>query len=333
MIKQNIYFHNVTELEPCNGGVYLRRWPSAVRHAMGDRGRFIAEEATGCELRFVTAAKYVRVTVGIPETDGIVKVFKGGLFHSEHKLQAGGIRTLHLEEPSARFAMVDRKHLLESGFAPEIWRICFGNHAVIFYSLNTFGCEVRLPQAGEMPRRRWLAYGSSITHGLDNFPLSYIHQAARRMKLDVMNAGMSGSCLCEPEVADFMAGRDDWQVATLELGVNMRDSMSDEQFESKTSYLLEKMVARHPDKPIFLITIYPNFATYAGNAVTERDQRFNEILRSHVARLRHPLLHLIEGEDVMQDMSGMTCDLIHPGEYGHMRMGEQLAQQMIHLLL
>lgn len=299
---------------------------------MGDRGRFISEEATGCELRFVTDAKHVRVTLGMPETDGRVRIYKGGLLHSEHELQAGAIRTLHLEEPVARFGMVDRKHLLKSGFAPEVWRIIFGNSQAVFYGLNAFGYAIRPPSREEMPIRKWLAYGSSITHGLDNAPLSYIQQAARRLGADVMNLGMSGSCQCEPETADFIAGREDWQLATFELGVNMRDNTTEEQFRSRTGDLLEKVIERHPDHPLFLITIYPNFATFAGSETTERDLRFNQILREHAERLRHPLLHLIEGSDIMRDMSGMTCDLIHPSEYGHMQMGEELAQRMSQLL-
>lgn len=332
MIRDNIYFHNVTELEESLEfrGVLLRRFPRAVRHAMGDRGKFIAEEATGCEVRFVTEAKHVRVSVGIPEQDGILRVYKGGMFHSEHYLAAGTVRTLHLEEPTARFSMVDREHLVESGFAPEVWRLCYGRSTGLFAGVNAFGYQVRPPSKEEMPSKRWLAYGSSITHGLDNFHLSYVHQAARRLKLDVMNAGLGGSCLCEREVANFIAGRKDWDLASFELGVNMRDGLSDREFETRTAYLLEETIRLHPDKPLFLITIFPNFATFANSDTTDKDRRFNYTLRNHAERLNHPLLHVIEGDEIMTDMSGMTCDLIHPSDYGHMRMGERLAAHMEH---
>jgi len=295
---------------------------------LGDRGRFISEEATGCELRFVTKAKHVRITLCIPECDGIIRVYKGGLFHSEHRMQAGVNRTLHLDEPVERFNLVSREQLLLSGFAPEVWRICFGRTTGKFMSLNTFGHPIRPPSSEEIPKLRWLAYGSSITHGLDNSQLTYIHQAARQLKVDVMNLGLSGSCMCESEVVDFIAARDDWDMASFEVGVNMRDSIQEGHFQAKTAYLLERVIDRHPNKHLFLITIYPNFATYANNETTLRDQRFNEILRNHTARMNHSLLHLIEGDRIMQDMSGLSCDLIHPGEYGNIRMGEQLANAM-----
>ncbi|MNR13159.1 hypothetical protein D3C85_1295520 [compost metagenome] len=183
-----------------------------------------------------------------------------------------------------------------------------------------------------MPAQKWLAYGSSITHGMFNQPMTYIQQAARRLSMDVFNCGLSGACLCEKEVADFLADRTDWQLATLELGVNMRDRFTAEQFYNATAYLLNQLLAKHPEKPIFVITLFPNFATYNGSDTTLKDAAFNEILRAHVRSFKHPNLHLIEGDQILDDFSGLSVDLVHPGEYGHMRMAYQLAEQMKQIL-
>jgi hypothetical protein len=56
-----------------------------------------------------------------------------------------------------------------------------------------------------------------------------------------------------------------------------------------------------------------------------KQEAFSQILRNTVADLRHPHLHLIEGSDILSDYSGMTKDLIHPGDYGHIEMGRNLA--------
>jgi lysophospholipase L1-like esterase len=328
MLRDGLYFHNVTEIQETPGGTLkLYRFPASVRYALSDRGRFIAEEASGCEVRFVTDAQTLRVAIRIPETDGDVYLFCGGLFHSQHRLQAGVLHTLQLETPK-RLATVQREPLLASGFVPEVWRICFGRYTAEWGGVQTFGRPVRPPQAHEQPQRRWLAYGSSITHGIYNQPMTYVQQAARHLGLDVYNAGLSGSCLCESEVADFLASRSDWEVAALELGVNMRDRFTPEQFREATGYLLEQLLQRHPEKPIFLITIYPNFATYNQSEITEKDRAFNAILREHVDRLQHPHIHVIEGDQVLDDFSGLSVDLVHPGEYGHMRMALNLAGRM-----
>ncbi|NOU64831.1 lipase [Paenibacillus sp. LMG 31461] len=333
MIREHMYLHNVTEVEkhPTTGELQLYRFPKHVRHVLGDRGRIVSEEASGCEIRFVTEAPAIRITLCLPETDGDVFIFKGGLFHSQHRLNAGVRHTLHLEAPN-RIQNIDCEHLMQSGFAPEVWRIFFGRTTCLISHLQTFGYPVRPPQPNEMPTQQWLAYGSSITHGMYNQPMTYIQQAARRLSMDVYNCGLSGSCLCEKEVADFLADRQDWQIATLELGVNMRDRYTVEQFHDATDYLLKRLITKHPDKPIFVITIYPNIATYNDSETTKKDAAFNEVLRAHVRKFNHPNLHLIEGDEILDDFSGLSVDLVHPGEYGHMRMAYQLAEQIKKIL-
>ncbi|WP_079911612.1 SGNH/GDSL hydrolase family protein [Paenibacillus sp. 32352] len=329
LIENGLLFHNVTALEkvPHFGGTHLCRFPQAVRHSLGERGKFIAEESTGCEIRFVTTASNVRLSLIAPEQEGEVAVYKGGILHSSHRLQAGVPHTLHLEEP-ARLSAIPRGQLLSSGFAPEVWRIIFGRSAGILLHLNTFGHPVRAPRPDETPSLRWIAYGSSITHGLSSYPLSYIDQAARRLQADVLNKGMSGSCLCEKEMADFLVDQQDWDVMTLELGVNMRDRFTPEAFAERSEYLLHRVVKHHPDKPVFIITVYPNFATQSDLQAGDRERQYNEILHQQVALLRHPHLYLLDGAAIMQDYSSLSCDMIHPGPYGHMLMGERLAGLM-----
>lgn len=124
---------------------------------------------------------------------------------------------------------------------------------------------------------------------------------------------MSGSCHCEREMSNYLAAQQDWSFMTLELGVNMRDHMSPDEFRERTGYLLDQLVSRHPEKPVAVITIYPNFAGFPGSGIAEKDVQFNDILRSHVKRLDHPKLSLIEGNKVLDDLAGLSCDLIHPG--------------------
>ena len=39
-------------------------------------------------------------------------------------------------------------------------------------------------------------------------------------------------------------------------------------------------------------------------------------------------VHLIEGHDLLTDISGLTADLIYPGDYGMMEMGRNLADRL-----
>lgn len=327
-------FHNVSELvqKPYQPGLHLQRFPQQVRSGISEKGRTKAVQSNGCELRFVTPAKYVRVTVGSREGSGRVMVFKGDFFHSVHTVQGGTATTLHLEEPE-RFEEVPKERLSGSGFAPEVWRIHFDRFGAVFYEVETFESEIRAPRHDEMPGLVMLAYGSSISQsaGATHPVNGYVEQAARRLGVDALNLALSGSCYCEPAVADHLAERTDWDFLFLELGVNMRAIFTPEEFGQRVTYLLDRVTARHPDKPVLLTTIYPNRATYfldTAHPFYVQERQFNDWLRRCGMSRKYPQLQLLDGASIMEELTWLTSDLIHPSDYGHMLMGERLAEQL-----
>ncbi len=333
---QDISFHNVAELDSRadGGGHLLRRFPRELLQCLSPIGRVNGANSAGCEIRFVTdAPRYARLSVGSLGNpyghESVVSIFRGPYPHSTHRLTPG-INHLHLETTPFADNLAPRA----SAFSPQAWRILFGEFPAIFYGLDTFGNSLRPPQAGETPALRWLAYGSSITQG-GGAPHhnSYIYHAAFQLKADVYNQGLAGSCLAEPEMADYLAGRTDWDVITLELGVNMVDAFTVEAFAGRAGALIEKVIRAHPLKPVFVVTIFPNFNTpgFAADPTaiaTTRTEAFRECLRQIVSAANHPRLHLIEGSDILSDFDGLSADLIHPGDHGHALMGRQLAKFM-----
>ena len=128
LVHDRIAFHNCEELEPLHGlaGLRLQRFPAALRDTLGfkshSRGRFFSHRASGCELRFVTDGKFVRVFLSAMESDAEVIVYRGDHAHSRHVLKAGVVTGLFLEDPSP-FAQVDPSMLRRHRFAPQVWRI------------------------------------------------------------------------------------------------------------------------------------------------------------------------------------------------------------------
>jgi hypothetical protein len=351
MIHDNIELHNTVELEEAaGGGVYLRRIPKAVRDCLSPLGRMVSQESAGCELRFVTEADSIRVSVSsLPSTlapwelhNQDVFIFKGAFFHSHVRLEPGRINHINLTDIGATVKnafLALKPEARDIGyFNHTVWRIMFGRYPAIFQGVDTFGYPVRPPAPQELPPKRILFYGSSITNGASPtlYHLSYVQQAARHLKADALNQGLSGSCLCERVMADYLAGRDDWDIVCLELGVNMRNRFTPDEFRARTRYLTERVIEQHPDKPVFLLTIFPNGQSPRNAAepcdLQRSQENFCAILRDIRADLRHPHLHLIEGADVLTDYSGITKDLIHPGDYGHTEMGWNLARAMQHAL-
>lgn len=346
-IHQNVALHNVVELEPAeDGGVYLRRYPKAVRESLSQLGRMVSQESAGVEIRFVTEAPSFRLALGaLPSvlmpyeqhTHDVI-IFRGGFFHSRHRIEHGRINHVNVVKIGGEdsFTAVDPEQTTFAGFSRNVWRVFLGRYAATFHHLDTYGYPTRPPHEDEVPASRWLAYGSSITSGAGAtlHHNSYVYHAARRLGLDVMNQGLSGSCHCEAEVGQYFAKRDDWQLLTLEVGVNMRARTSPEDFRQRVTAMLdavyEQNAATGANRRVVLITLYPNSATASWTAAPDsigarNELAYNEILRELAATPSYGGLELIEGGDVLQSPGDLTTDLVHPSDYGHVAMGVQLA--------
>jgi len=331
LIYQDIEFHNVAEMESFLSGWVLQRFPKEVRRSMIS-GSSCATRACGCEIRFVTESPKVSITLLAQESEAELFVFKGDFFHSAHRLPAGAIRTITLEDPPA-FRTV-QPHLLEQArFSSKMWRIVAGDHPLTFLGLECHGYSHRPPMAQEKPRLRWLAYGSSITtgNGATHLQHGYVQQAAMRLRADVWNKGLPGACMCEREVADFLSERVEWEMVTLEIGVNMRSSVPPNEFAERVEYLIGRMTAIQPAKPVVVITGFPNFCTYEIKETVSgiNERKYNEILRRIVKDADDPNLLLAEGTDILTEFGGLTADLIHPSDAGHALMGENLGNLLL----
>lgn len=345
-------FHNVAELEPAPcGGQWLRRYPASVRRVLSPLGRQVSEDAAGCELRFVTDSNLVRLHVALGE-HGLepyethpneVLVYRGAFFHSRHTLQGSGVQEIVLSDVPVlmqrRFEKLATLPPHRSGadwFTPRLWRVLFGRRPAAIYGLDAGGRAVEPPTAADVPAWRWLAYGSSITHGslALSHHNSYIYHAARQLKADVFNLGLAGSALCEPEVAGFIAGRKDWQMATFELGINMRGGFTPQEFEKRAGNFLRTIHAAHPDKPVGVIGIYDNYGTEGieldgPGELTEREREYGRILPEIVRSLNAPNYKFLDPREILQDFTGLHVDLIHPADHGMVAMGANLARLLV----
>lgn len=343
MIFDNLEFHNVMELQKMEGisGVRLQRYPEEVRHELGYgdlmKGRIVSQNSNGCEIRFVTETKHIRLYLSSIDTEAEVIVYNGTFFHSIHSFKAGSVKAIDLEV-NERFDEIKPELLQGYAFSHNVWRIFMNKRfSAVYHGIDTYGYAKRPPLENEKPKLRWLAYGSSITQGLNatSHNMAYIQQAAMRLGVDVLNQGLSGTCYCEKAVADYIGNRNDWDFVTLELGVNMRGPFTTEQFESRAEYLIRTVADKHPDKHIFVITIYPNRAVYFKNeqdVLHRRNEEFIEKLHKICGDLNRKNIHLLKGDTILTDFSALSSDLIHPSDYGHTLMGENLAKQIKEIL-
>ncbi len=263
------------------------------------------------------------------DDDGEILVYKGDFMYSRTQVTAGKMHTLKIEEPDS-FKEVESGALQGRMFSSNVWRVVMGRGvAAVYNGIDTLGGSVRPPEPSEKPRVRWLAYGSSITHGAQAISVhtAYVHQAALLLGVDVMNVGLSGACLCEPVVAEHLATRGDWDFITLELGINMRARMNSEEFEKYAGGLINTVATKNPDKQVYTISIFTNGSEFYENKenVTHiRNMDFIRIVKEQSAKYKN--VRYIDGREVLSDPTGLACDLVHPSDYGHILMGHNLAR-------
>lgn len=333
MIYQNVELHNVPEVRPApnTGGVRLQRVPESVRAHLnpGAQERMLNPDCT--EIRFLSDSPTVRVTLSSEGSTGAVVLF-GPFQHSERFTITQAPQTIEITMPE-RLRQLDPSYCRDMPFSPNVYRLLLGGPArdpLVFHEVR--GQGIRPPEPKDVPRLRYLAYGTSITHGASATGphLTYVSQAARRLGVDLLNLGVGGSAYCEPELADYIADRDDWDFATLALSVNMIGAgFSLEAFYERVSYMVNAVAGVNTERPVACITLYPHFRDFGEPfaAHTEaKSEEYRQMLRDAVKNCPHPNAHLLEGRDILSDFTGLTGDLIHPADNGMIQMGANLAR-------
>lgn len=336
MIYQNLEFHNVDHLEPVSGleGMRLERFPNALKNRLGipenSNARFRAQRVHGCEIRFVTEAVYFDVCLTALEADIDAVIYYGDMVHAKYTLRAGLRTVLHVEYPE-QYKQVEADRLPKGRFAPNVWRIQLGmNGYLLFHYLDTYGFECRPPQKGEKPETLWAAYGSSITCGSVTALYSncYLEQTARRLGYDVLNKGLSGSCMCEPETARYLAELP-VSVLTLELGVNMLIPFDETSFEERIRTFLQIVKEHSHAEEIYVIDIFANrgpiLRDHSSHQYCHYDS-FRKIVKQAVGQAGDDRMKWIDGQKIAGDCTYLSTDLLHPSDDGHIRMGENLAK-------
>jgi lysophospholipase L1-like esterase len=330
MLYQNVELHNIDGIvdEADRGAVRLQRVPEELRLKLNPGAQQRCTWIYSSEIRLAFEGDEASVTVS-SDTSMDAVVYEGP-FRSQQLTIGPEPQKIVLRraERVARLSDESRKRLI---FSPEIFRLQFGGMDRGCIYLHDIEGDVRPPVKDEVPALRYLAYGTSITQSAqaNHASLGYVAQAAWRLGADLINLGMGGSCHCEPEFADYMAGRDDWDFATLALSVNMVGGFTPDEFYARVEYLINKIAGSNPDRPVVCITLYPYEKDLCTN-VEDQDlaELFRQKLRDAVSASEHGNLHLIEGTDILTDIGGLTTDLVHPADNGMINMGENLAVRL-----
>lgn len=335
MLHRHLEFHNVAELQDRGTlGLHLQRFPAGVRqHArMNELGRLVMQKALGSEIRWVTPATRLRISLGALEEDNQAVVLLGDYALGHYRLPAGQVTHLLINRPAA-FDYFVPAYFEGHRFSPEVWRVWLGQESTLFHGLETFGHEVRPPRPEEKPRLRWLAFGSSFTMGGGAFNHfnNYVDLAARLLGVDTINLGLGGSCLVEPHVVDDLASRTDWDFCTLRIGCNMVGVVEPGEYRRRVAYLLDTLEAKHPGKPVVFIGLSAT-RVHLHRTIglwQEHERAYAQINRELLAeRSGRPHLHACTREELMPDARLVRADHLHPDDLGHFTIATHLAARL-----
>ena len=340
MIYNNMQLHNVAELIDISEGLLLQRVPESLRIKLNPEAQRVSRRCGNVELRFVPLKNKISLKIAAVNKNISIGIFWGD-FQSAmtFEIEPGKVQEIiinrtdkHWLSPKylLRLPKSVQKHLR---FSPEVCRIrLWGAGSACIASLPA-PTDIRSPMTSELPENTILFYGTSITYGdrATAAHLNYANICARDLDCDLLNLGMPGAAFCEAEMADYIASLDCWDMAVLALSVNMIHFPLTE-FMKRVYYMINTVASAHPGKNIFCVTLYPFHDDLVkelkGSAGHGKPDDYRKILRDAVNNSQHKNLKLIEGTEMLKDISGLGNDLIHPGDFGMFEIGKKLGEQI-----
>ena len=328
---KNIELHNVRELvyNGESGGYKLSRMPSQVAKKMTAN----VFAASGCEIRFVPIDN--EITVKIKTADGgpdsKVAVYYGSVqsgWREEWKRIKGDVTEIIIPK-SPRLDVLKRISKENNlPFSPEVIRVVLegGRQYEIFDVIG----ECRPPEADELPKLTYLAYGSSITHGsLARYVSdSYPFRVSENLGCDNLNLGFAGNAKLEREVADYIASECKFDFATLEMGINIL-GIEPEDFRGRVEYFVSTVAKAHLDKKIFCIDVFYTQDDFLhGESAENRARTFRAILKDVIEKLNLPNTVYIPGLDVLDSAAWLSEDLVHPTARGVEKLAANITSKI-----
>ncbi len=316
--------HGISELVDVRGRNIFSRYPHSVNQAIG---HLTAYQLNGNEIRLVPLedCSITLESLGRRHATKIM-VYYGDMPYPEEFTFEKEV-TIPVSIAKLNEVTLSERFPQPHSFSFNVVRICIFSENVLIKHISG---KYRLPLENEVPTSKMMTYGTSITQGF--FPtsvdLTYPNILAKSLKADVVNFGLAGNCLCEKEVADFLATSGSYDRIVLELSVNMLAAgFTTEEFTAKVSYLLDQLILHQPDAKIVCLGTLPFYGDYG--MVSPRDQivssadEYRSALKQMVADRKNPLI--LYGDPMKAlSMQNLTTDFIHPGNFGMIEIATYL---------
>lgn len=340
MLHQQIELHNIKEITPLEGqkGFLLHRLPNELRVQLHEFALNSGLCASGVEIRFHMKAEAVKLRLLVMNHEAlksnrhsIVQVYHGNFQEPWPRIIGAHEMEIEIKPPEEIEHLKELARKQRHAFSPDLVRVILPHECQI--ALVDVEGETEPPRPGSTPALHLLAYGSSITHGASSIRPTgaYIMRTAERLGMDLYNQGLAGGAMLDVPMAKYIAGRSDWDLAVLELGINMIWDVPNErpgdpdEFRTRVDHFISIIAEAHPDKWIFCTDLF----TFKGD--TNADplaKQFRSIVSEKIESLNMPKLVYIPGTELLTGTEHLSSDLIHPAEEGHLEISQKLAEKI-----
>jgi len=303
-------------------GTWLSRIPNDLRLQLNPPAQMNGLATAGCEIRFNLESDEARFVFSSPVRPMLLEVYQGAFPVEWYTINptATEIIVRRPERQAEVEAITPQKGL---PFDANLTRVILPRGITKLLDMSG---EFSPPRPEQTPTQKLLMYGSSITHGGASIrPTgSYALRTNQLLGTDAINLGFGGGAHLEREIADYIAERNDWDLATLEMGINILGIEVDD-FRDRVDYFVSRIVESHPDTPVFCIDVFYSRHDWEG---AENTAAFRGIVRDKVAAIDSPCVIHVPGQEIPRRVDGLSADLVHPAPSGMEEMARALAKRI-----
>lgn len=303
-------------------GRWITRIPNEVRMRLNVSARKNALQATGAEIRFNHGSGPVRLTIKTAQAPSLIEIYNGD-FARSWQVVGTDATTFEITPPAN---IDDLARVARDRGLPFDARLC---RVLLPWRppcrIIALEGDVSPPRAEQLPRRRLLAYGSSITHGNMTLRPSgmWAFRLAQRLGIDLVNLGFGGGAHLESAIADHIAARQDWDLMTAELGINLVNGIGAAEFARRVDDFLGRIVSALRGRSLFVIDMFAYYHDFAADRGASRE--FRTVVADAVRRIDLPNVRHVSGLDLLSRPEHLSADLLHPAPAGMEEIAAKLA--------